>query len=686
MKKKLYEKQDLNKVELVEGRKKSPYGIPDNIDIPYDGKQEVTWKKLENELKDYFDAINDAKDDLKPKLERWTAAIQQEPLEGDTTILENGCTLRSALTASNCTIISNNLYTALTIEPFFIASIRGDKELEARLRDYVNYKCNHQFDYRAFISQAVDNAVRTPFTVFVPERTREIVVHHDYRIFKEVDDFEKTYPKDSDTGLTDEQYARKVKDVQEDIKELGYHECHYDYEKVVNKSGIQAIHISNYYQFPWETEDVELAKLSGYKIEKTYDQLVRLERDGIIRKQQINLIQKRYIEQSNSENADEVKEQEQYKQGIKSTEEAVNYKTKIYPVCRGLVRLDLEDSGLEKDYEFWYMLDENILLRLAPYISHYKKRNMFKVRIGKMCIPEQLENSQVVLDTVIRQLLDGNALANCPETTMSQTSYDKLARSDEDFKHKVGKIWKLVQGDMLPLQKEKPDINGSLAILRFFMEDEESRTGASRSAMGQVLPGDPDAPGIKTMALLQRSDRMINRYLDEMRPGFDEAMKHLVKQDIQYMKDDVIELERQDNLGNEIESEDIDREALKFDEDKTRFLVRTQRADDNEALRKQESRQELELMAADPMFANRPNSKRILWRNYLINSDRWSVDEINALIPSEEQLRAELIEIQKEALKAKEAEEKQQAMLSEEQKMAEQREEQIDEVIKSQTF
>ena len=172
---------------------------------------------------------------------------------------------------------------------------------------------------------------------------------------------------------------------------------------------------------------------------------------------------------------------------------------------------------------------------------------------------------------------------------MSEASYNKLARSDEDFKHKVGKIWKIAQGEMIPLQKTRPDIAGSLQLIRFFMEDEESRTGASRSAMGQVLAGDPQAPGVKTMALLQRSDKMINRYLDELRPAFDQAMQHLIKQDRQQLKNDTVTIDRYDNKSNSY-PEEIDRDILKFDENKTKFLIRTQRADDNEALRKQESR------------------------------------------------------------------------------------------------
>ena len=304
----------------------------------------------------------------------------------------------------------------------------------------------------------------------------------------------------------------------------------------------------------------------------------------------------------------------------------------------------------------------------------WKKTNSW---LGQ-CIPEQLENPQNVCDTLLRQYIDGNSMANIPETIGSAQDKIHLERSRQGFKHKVGRTWWLKNPAMFrEMRMQRPDGASFMTLLQYIVQDSEARTGASRTAAGQPLAEDPQAPGNKTMALLQQSDVMIDAYIENLRPAFDEMMKHCIKQDRQHMKKNVLQIAGFDESGR-AKTRDITRESLKFVDPNTKFILRNQKVDDNLPKRKLEARQDLEMFLADPMYQNRPKAKAFMWRNYFMQNDRFNIEEIDQLVPSDEELDIEQGEVQEQVEQAQGAMQEQQQLQAEGQRVADQQEADID--------
>ena len=235
------------------------------------------------------------------------------------------------------------------------------------------------------------------------------------------------------------------------------------------------------------------------------------------------------------------------------------------------------------------------------------------------CLPEQTENPQEVCDVLIRQYVDGNSIANIPQMVMSTREKSRMDNTHETFQHKVGKIWYLQNiNGFQQLKMQRPDGSSFLQLIQYIYQDADSRSGASRTAAGQALSGDPSSPGNKTMALLQQSEEMIAIYIDQLRPAFDESMKHLIKQDYQELRNQKVAFKTKNTETGQVESQEFGREQLKFVDPDTTFTLRNQTLDDNISQRTSEARQDIELVLADPMMANRPKSKRILWKNYFM--------------------------------------------------------------------
>ncbi len=697
---KLYDEQNVDDVKAQMGVKKSPYAIPNNLNI-----SKKAWTKIEKMLTDLFVQIDQDKDEMRDKLEVWESAYLQEPIDinPDEEPFENSCKLRSSFTATACTVVSNKIYKRTTLSPYFLATVRGDKDKEKKLQDYVNAKCELDFDYKKFMRELSVMVPKYPFVIAVPERVREIQPYHDFDIFENIyetdestgeevlstqgiDLFKKKYPNGKGIGLTSDQYKEKVKELKEELDDHDFCEFHYDSEKVYEYSDVGLVHPLNYAQFPWDCKP-DLAKLSGIKLEKTFDQLLRLERDSIIKDDSAKIIPARYIPSDNEDEVDVVKEMKDESQGVSDSHILETYKSKIFKPYKGHIRLsdaDLEigDSYLEKDYEFMYMVDEKILLRLAPPRYNYKKRNTIKISIGDMCIPEMAANPQKVLDTLVRQYIDSNSMTNVPEFTMNDSSYVALSRQRNGLKHRIGKIWRIKSGDMQPLNKPITYGPAYMSIVAHITQDNESRIGSTRSSTGQPIAGDPTASGVKTMALLQQSDFMVSRYTDTVVLGLSEVITHLVKQDRQFEKFMSIPV-RRDSLGSN--KEDLfSRDDIEFDENVTSFTLKSQSAEDNSEVRLANAMKRYEFHGAVPIIANRPQSMRILAKNVVSADDGFTREEANDLIPSEEELKAEQALILKDAMVQLQKQKESEALNQEVQDVAEQGENQIDEVLKEQ--
>lgn len=664
-KKKLYDKQDIDNVRANMGVKKSPYAIPNNLDV-----SEKVWNKIQKTLEEYFEEIDRSKDDMRDKIDLWESAYLQEPIDidPDEEPFENSCKLRSSFTATACTVVTNKIYKRTTVSPYFLASVRGDDEKEKKLQDYINTKCELDFDYKKFMRKLSEMAPKYPFVIAVPERVREVQSCHDFDVFeniygvaegdesgeevlltKGIDTFKAKYPDAESVKLTPEQYQEKIRELQEEIDDHDYAEFHYDYERVYEYSDVSLVHPLNYAQFPWDSDE-SLAKLAAIKIEKTFDQLLRLERDGIIKDKTARVIPQAYVPTDTEIEVDVVKEAKDVSSGINDQNALETYKSKIFKPYKGYIRLSevdlgIGDSYLEQDYEFWYLVDERVLLRLAPPMYNYKKRNLIKLSVGDMCLSEMAENPQKVIDTLLRQYIDSNSMTNVPEFTMNDQSYRALKQQRDGLKHRIGKIWRLKSGSMEPLSKPITYGPAYMSLLQYIAQENEARMGSTKP--GQPPSGDPGASGVKTMALLQQSDFMVSRYIDNLSLGLSEVVIHLLKQDRQFEKFNKVPVKR-NSLGSG-RTDFFGRNDIEFDESVTTFTVKTQSADDNAESRLTNAIKKFEFYTAVPMIANRPQSVNAILRKTLSKDEDFTLDDVREIVPSLEEIKAEQVQIQEDA-------------------------------------
>jgi hypothetical protein len=216
-----------------------------------------------------------------------------------------------------------------------------------------------------------------------------------------------------------------------------------------------------------------------------------------------------------------------------------------------------------------------------------------------------------------------------------------------------GKIWGLTQGSMFQQLRTNPlDTASYLNLLRFVAQTGEMSDGVSRSLAGQTLPDDPTAPGVKTALLVQQSNFFVNEYINNMRPGYRELIKFVIKLYRQRLKNKALDIQRTDANGV-MQNVAVTRDMLDIPD--YSFDLRNQKVDDNQSLRAQEARMDMELLMAIGMVNQNPLAVRILLRNYLIRTARYTLDEINEILGSQEKIIAGLQDAYKDVLAAQQA-------------------------------
>ena len=638
--------QDLDKSYVVKkATEDSPIGVPKMVKVT-----EERWGELEKQIEMMLKSCFEDRQGFIDKLEEYEETIQGIPESGRQGPWDGSCDLRDTLTGTHCRTIETAINRTLGVDPPFLATVKGDKELEKRLTGLANTSAKHDFDFEktlTFISKA---AVRRTAAIIIPEWERKVKVSKDIEYYKTVDAYKDIYPDAKSAGLTESEYQREIEIVSQDIKEKGYHECLYEYDEVViNRPTVTVVGPEKFVMFPYLSSSVDLAKLLGHEMDKTYQDLKMMERDGIYK----NVDRIAYLSSVQAtEDKDDAPQMKRENKGIESANEIFTYRDKIYKVYKGIVRLDVYKDGLERDYEYAYIYEQDsnckVLLRLAPYTVHFGERNYIvgnilpeEDTIFGTCIPELTENPQATLDILIRQLIDSNSIANIPVFKAHWNDRTYLEDSRQKGKFYPGRIMYSKHPDALDaFRSDRIDASAYLHIMRYIGEQTEMTTGASRTLAGQVPAQDPEAPGVKTAMLIQQSNFMVNEYIKNLRPALSKMITFIAKLYRQHMKVDEIKEIVTYNEDGAKEVKPVNRDDIKFLESLTTFEIKNQRVEDSRQSRLMSARADMELLLAIPQINQNPIAVRALVYNYLITNERYSLDEIEKILPTQEQIQA----------------------------------------------
>jgi hypothetical protein len=243
-----------------------------------------------------------------------------------------------------------------------------------------------------------------------------------------------------------------------------------------------------------------------------------------------------------------------------------------------------------------------------------------------------IRNPSEVVSTLKRQTLDSNTIANVPTFKANFADKQWFERTYQTMKFEPGKtFWMRNPGNFESFQTKAIDISAQLRLIQFEQQEAEMVDGASRSLFGQPLPEDPEAPGVKTAMLLQQSNFTVNQFIKNLIPSIEEAFDYARYLYKQYLPiDETITVDRVAVDGSR-KPQSVSRDDIPLLVNDFKVSVRPQRVDDNQQMRLQNARADIELLMAFPEVQTNPFAKRILMRNYMMQRDSFTLDEMNEI-------------------------------------------------------
>lgn len=616
---------------------------------------EEDFKSIESEVTDYIEeALNDSsRQDMIDTLTENEMAIRGIFDRSKEKAYSSSSEIVSSLTGSHCRIISNAIARTYLISPYFVSAGIAPEEHKNVLQDFMNEKGRSDFDYESMVMKMSKVAVETPAAILNPEWEYKTRKEIRVEVFKDVAAFTAKYPDADSANLTEGQYTKKLTQVVKDIQAKGYHQCEYEMDVVVkNSPKINVIHPADFVMFPFNAIDVELAKLAGHMVYETFDGINRLERSGIYFDKSSNRIKSSYIS-SGTDGNDDIRDVQEQEKGIgTSLTGKETFRSKIYPIIKGRIRWTLGDSGEERDYEFAYAVDEQILLRFARARTYSSERPYFFAEIDPNTksiwgnyIPEMIKNIQETISTILRQLVDSNTIANVPTFKAKSTEREWFERTYQDLKFKPGKVWWLQNPSMFEQFRVQPiDANAFLKIVQYLTQDGETLDGGNRALAGQPLSEDPEAPGVKQAMMIQQSNFMINQYIKNLSMGLEKALNYvrsLYDQHLEYNEE--IKIEGKNRQTDLPFIATVTKEDIPLLSPDLKITVRPQRVDDNMSQRLADLRQDFEMFMSVPDIQQNPFSKRTIIKTYMHMRDMYTEEEINKLLMSPQEIMQQLM-------------------------------------------
>ena len=684
--------QDFDKTYILRKSKEdtSPVGVSPMVKMT-----DEKWMEIEREIGGLIEIVLRDNSAFIDKLVEYQEAIDGIPERGRKPPWANACKLRDTLTSTHCRIIENAITRTKASEPYYIAKVKGDPEKALLLQGLMNDSCKEDFNFEVVVGEIAKSATRKTVGIMVPEWERKVKIEKDVLYFKTVEAYKEFFTDAKDAGLTEQQYQYDIEVVKADIEKYGIHECIYEFDSVViNRPTVKTVKPEDFIMYPYTSPTIELAKLLGYKMGKTYNDLIMMERDGIYKA--IKLIMGKDNTSEAVEGINVVLEAQLENKNIDAGTETTSYKNKIFTLYKGIYSKDVDDSGLERDYEYVYLYEHKsnmrIMLRFAYYDINYNERNFLPVNIlpedGTIfgtCIPELLQNPQATLDVLIRLLVDSNSIANVPMFVGHETDQETIRRSRDKGKIFPGRFFWLKQASVFSaLKGDRIDANSFLAIIRYIAHMAETASGASQTLAGQNLPDDPTAPGVKTAMLIQRADMFVNSYIVNMRPSFGKLAKFIIKLYRQHMKHGEIRSINVLNSENKIVKKDINRDDIQFLDEITTFELKNQKVEDNQQTRQMMALRDTEVLLAVPQIAENPMAVRALMIMYLTATGRYTVEEINKIAPTQEQVQQMFKSVAQDVLAAERAGQQKEALGNQNQQITDQTEKDIQGQIEAQ--
>jgi hypothetical protein len=298
----------------------------------------------------------------------------------------------------------------------------------------------------------------------------------------------------------------------------------------------------------------------------------------------------------------------------------------------------LDKDGVAERYICQFSKDKGILLSVVKYYfdcENYLPWRLLKKpnrRLG-FSIPGELEGINQTIDDSIRQDINSSTIDSVPVFVGKKAvkkDLDEAGFFDSFFKPGAFLATEGGKDDVTSLNVKGSDKSFSQAMRQEMVRYSEMQVGPTQMLSGRESPIDPEAPGNKTIALIQQSNMRIEDYINGLRPSFDALGEIHLKLYHQFGQNKISFNGRENKMG-----ETMKRAFLGGD---IRLATHGVRAIENPEVEAKKALDIVAVLSKYPAVVQDPMRMRELFNRYLIAA---RIEGREDLIPSKEEVLGE---------------------------------------------
>lgn len=346
----------------------------------------------------------------------------------------------------------------------------------------------------------------------------------DVVICEKPEDFTDEFSTPESCGMEQEQYDSTIADIASRTAQGETVEVPIECEAVTYRGPwTDVIEEANWIQAPATAPDISDCWAYGHLYDENKSNLKRRAENGEMYQNVVDYFLKQEIQAETNA----WKRANQSIEGI--TAKSSNSKWD-FPLYELVIRCDLDDDGQDEKYVCQYSKEKNLLLGVVRY--PWSKEIYLDVRLLRkpgrrlgLSVPGAIEGISNKADDTFNR--DENSADIDSVPTFITTDVNKKALDDGGFSDgsffKPGGLLATPNGvkDLEAIKIPTTDKTTSQRRRQELIGYAELILGPTAMISGKQSPVDPNAPGNKTIALIQQSNMRIEDYINELRPTFD---------------------------------------------------------------------------------------------------------------------------------------------------------------------
>lgn len=436
-----------------------------------------------------------------------------------------------------------------TVEPIWYG-----KTLDRTVREYVpdiEQQLTYQAKSELNVIQALRDVIRTTARdgigwLYCPY-VEEYEDVPDVEIIESEQDFVNAFPDPESAGLTQEEYEAKRLEAMAASSDNPI-EIDVTVTRLVYRgTKAEVVDDADFMRTPVTAKTLKGCRMYGPKRTYSRDELLGRVEEGALWKDSVEEMLKGGKTVANSTDNTWKAKLNQI-EGI-TFEDKSN--SEDYNVYEGIVKLCLDKNnridrkGREKKYLFTYSYDNRRLLGLSESIDRKEICIDFRLieRPGRMIgksVPELLENLALELNYSIRSDINSDALTDIPIFKGKKSSKEDFDPEADENMVRPGVMWWLEDPNAFDVvTKQQSNHAASVGRRQEIIRYAEMLIGPTAGLSGRESTVDPNAPGNKTIALIQQSNMRIEDYINVLRFGVDKLGELIASQNYQYGQDEL---------------------------------------------------------------------------------------------------------------------------------------------------